>query len=284
MNNTYFSNSNFPSAVTTGGRCVMTIQKCNDDICQVRIDFLASTLAQPNPVGVCNSDSLVIVGGGGSVPTICGDNTGQHIYLDFNGNSTIEMITSTLDGLNVGRNWNYRITQIACACPTRAPSGCLMYYTSISGTVRSFNYGTTTTTNPVTNLLGTRELINENYGICVSMAPGYCSIEWSSCSANSFIVSDNEASISPPIPLFGNDCDADFVVIPNPYFPNGTRAPSDRICGNSFPTVISYSKPFVLTVVTNGNETSTLGPDVGNVGFCLNYRQILCTADSTILG
>lgn len=49
-------------------------------------------------------------------------------------------------------------------------------------------------------------------------------------------------------------------------------------------TITGYSKPFVLTVVTNGNETSTLGPDVGNIGFCLNYRQRLCTADTNVIG
>ncbi|XP_044758514.1 uncharacterized protein LOC123316484 [Coccinella septempunctata] len=283
LNNTYFSNINFPTSVTSGGRCVMTVQKCNADICQIRIDFLSSTLAQPNAIGVCNSDSLVITGGAGPVPVLCGDNTGQHIYLDFNGNSSIDLITSTLDGLNIGRNWNYKVTQIACSCPTRAPAGCLMYYTALSGTVTSFNYGASTAINPATNLLGTRELVNENYGICVAMSPGYCSIEWSACSDSSFIVSDNDAALNPPRPLFGEDCDADFVVIPNPFFPNGTAAPSDRICGNRFPTVITYSKPFVLTVVTNGNETSTLGPDVGNVGFCLNYRQRLCTADTAIM-
>lgn len=76
-------------------------------------------MAQPNAIGVCNRDALVISGGAGPVPVLCGDNTGQHIYLDFNGNSTIDIITSTLDGLNIGRNWNYKVTQIACSCPTR---------------------------------------------------------------------------------------------------------------------------------------------------------------------
>lgn len=114
-----------------------------------------------------------------------------------------------------------------------------MYYTALSGTVTSFNYGASTAINPATNLLGTRELVNENYGVCVAMRPGYCSIEWSSCTDSSFIVSDNDAALNPPRPLFGEDCDADFVIIPNPFFPNGTAAPSDRICGNRFPTLIS---------------------------------------------
>ncbi|KAK9881469.1 hypothetical protein WA026_016353 [Henosepilachna vigintioctopunctata] len=284
LNNTYFSNVNASTAIGSGGSCTMTIIRCNPDICQVRIDFLTSSLAQPNNIGVCNSDSLMITGGGGRVPIICGENNGQHIYVDFNGNNSIQMVTTTLEGLNIGRNWNYKITQIACGCPTKAPTGCLMYYTGLTGTVRSFNYGTATAFDPTTGLRGTRELVNENYGVCISMAPGYCSIEWSSCNANSFIVSDNDAAINPPQTLYGADCDADFVIIPNPFLPDGTAAPSDRICGNLFPTVISFSKPFVLTVVTNNNEMSALGPDTGNVGFCLNYRQRLCTANDNAMG
>lgn len=47
-----------------------------------------------------------------------------------------------------------------------APSGCLQYFNSTSGTVQSFNYGTAGLQN------GTRQIAGLNYGICIAMLPG----------------------------------------------------------------------------------------------------------------
>lgn len=47
-----------------------------------------------------------------------------------------------------------------------APSGCLQFYNQLSGTVRSFNYGSSSVLN------GTRQLAGMNYGVCVNMFPG----------------------------------------------------------------------------------------------------------------
>nr|XP_023015446.1 uncharacterized protein LOC111504952 [Leptinotarsa decemlineata] len=213
-NSTYFTNAAYPTPVTGSTRCTMTIQRCNPDICQVRIDFLNFNLAQPNAMGVCNSDALFVTGGGGSVPVICGENTGQHIYVDFNGNDTINLIiTTSATGPSLGRVWNFLVTQIACACPTRAPSGCLQFFNTTTGTVSSFNYGVgSNVIDPTTGLPGTRQLVNENYGICVGMLP-------------------------------------------------------------------ASSKPFVLTVVTNGDEVN----DVANTGFSLSFMQLPC-ANNMFLG
>lgn len=41
------------------------------------------------------------------------------------------------------RRWNIRIQQIPCDSTSKAPNGCLQYYNTVSGTVTSFNYGTT---------------------------------------------------------------------------------------------------------------------------------------------
>lgn len=156
-----------------------------------------------------------------------------------------------------------------------------MYYTALTGTVNSFNYGTAgNVIDPNTGVPGTRELVNENYGVCIAMAPGYCSIEWSEATDGSFMVSGNAmAGIGQ---VTGTDCTSDFVVIPDPFYPNGTMVGSDRFCGQQFPTVESFSKPFVLTVVTNGDEVN----DTQNRGFSLNYRQVPCptSAVSNVFG
>lgn len=127
-----------------------------------------------------------------------------------------------------------------------------MYYTELSGTVTSFNYGSTvsgaliTDTETGTTYPGTRELANLNYGVCIAMAPGYCSIQWSQSSGDvySFTVTNSTIglSVDPGLPadsIIGENCTTDFVVIPNPYYSNGTAVLGDRFCGNEFPTVTS---------------------------------------------
>ena len=125
-----------------------------------------------------------------------------------------------------------------------------MYYTDLTGTVNSFNYGTTLSGALVVNPAnmtrpGTRQLANENYGVCVQMQPGYCAIEWSQGpDSTSFTVSGDTAltDVTPGLPgnpMSGTMCDTDFVVIPNPTFTNGTMSATDRFCGNQFPTVTS---------------------------------------------
>lgn len=124
-----------------------------------------------------------------------------------------------------------------------------MYYTSLTGTVKSFNYGQTAASGTlVTNATGTRELANLNYGVCIEMQPGYCSIEWSQTSGDpySFTVTNDTITATgdgtvgtTAASLIGSNCTTDFVVIPNPYYTNGTAVNSDRFCGNGFPDVVS---------------------------------------------
>lgn len=119
-----------------------------------------------------------------------------------------------------------------------------MYYTSESGTVKSFNYGTTSSNALTINgTTGTRELANENYGVCIAMLPGYCSIVWSQSTTDSFTVSGDTEANSDIIGtqfavVLGENCTTDFVVIPDPYYVNGSAVNSDRFCGNAFPTVV----------------------------------------------
>ncbi|KAF7988917.1 hypothetical protein HCN44_007227 [Aphidius gifuensis] len=289
VNNTYFVNPGFYSSYEGGERCVITINKCNSNICQLRIDFLELSLSQPNGSGVCDYDFLLISGGSTSVPRICGDNSKQHVYVEFFENNPITISINTNAEYKFGRKWNLRIRQIACDSPWRAPTGCLQYYNTTSGSVTSFNYGTTT--NPRASILpplvGTRQLQNLNYGVCIRMALGYCTIEWSQSETNSFSISGDSSVVdyTPGIDYSssGVDCDHNYVIIPNPSI-NGSRETTDRYCGNGFSTKTSKSKPFVLYIVTNtdprangpSTDPNAPSPDLENRGFILNYRQILC--------
>jgi hypothetical protein len=247
-NNTYFISPDFPSPYTGGSTCTVTIQRCNPDICQIRIDFLTFSLAQPDATGNCVNDAFYVIGGASNVPVLCGENSGQHIYVDFNNGNDIQLILNTNAATSTAsRAWNFKITQIGCDCPTKAPTGCLQYYTALSGTVRSFNYGTTGLQN------GTRQLANENYGVCVEMQPGYCSITWSASSGDMYgftVTGDTNMAVGDGTvgtsagALSDGDCTTDFVVIPNPSYVNSSlMGPNtDRFCGNGFNSVTSKNK------------------------------------------
>lgn len=66
-----------------------------------------------------------------------------------------------------------------------APNGCLQYYTGITDTINSFNYGTGANTLLSASLVtGTRQIANLNYGICIRMEAGYCAIQYAQVSYN----------------------------------------------------------------------------------------------------
>ncbi|GLH10736.1 Uncharacterized protein GBIM_15643, partial [Gryllus bimaculatus] len=145
LNCTYFINPNYPSSYAGGTRCSLTINKCNTNICQVRLDFLEFSLASPDFNGVCATDFFTVTGGSSIVPRICGENTGQHIYVDFDeGAVPIQLSVDTTASVAFGRRWNIKVMQIPCDSPSR-----------------------------VVGVAGTRELANLNYGVCVRMNPAF---------------------------------------------------------------------------------------------------------------
>lgn len=75
---------------------------------------MALSLEQPDGNGNCITDSFQVVGGASTVPTICGENSGQHMYVYFNGDSDIKIIVSAV---SLGRFWNIKVAQIGCDCP-----------------------------------------------------------------------------------------------------------------------------------------------------------------------
>lgn len=277
-NNTYFYNSNYPSTFATGGRCSLTVKPCDANICQLRIDFLAFSLASPNGDGVCNMDSFTVTGGSSRVPRICGENSGQHVYVDFNGETPIIINVDTTGTFAFNRQFQFQVSQISCSLPTKAPSGCLQYYMEPQGTVQSFNYVSAGNSFPNSiGVPGTRQIANQEYGICVRMGASQCSITWSQVSSDiyAFTVTNDVGAVDPTllgtINVQSQDCNTDFVVIPNPNQGNGPMI-SDRFCGLGLVSTTSTVKPFVLYVVHNGNEDF----DIGNRGFHLSYLQNSC--------
>ena len=59
-NNSYITNPGYPSSYTTANTCSWTFKKSESDVCMIRLDFEALTLAAPqsgtNPNGACTTD------------------------------------------------------------------------------------------------------------------------------------------------------------------------------------------------------------------------------------
>jgi len=183
----------------TGG-CSLEICPCSSNICQMRLDFINFMITGPStsttPItgttngvitpgnGVpystqtqCLTDTFTVSGlgtGTNSPPTICGINTGEHMYADMeNGECNsldFQLGTAGIDAqLEGNRGWNIKITQIDCNSELLAPQGCTQYfYGSDSQEVRSYNF----------NGGNGLHLANQNQNVCVRRERGNCKICW----------------------------------------------------------------------------------------------------------
>lgn len=92
----------------------MRVEPAGDGVCQLRIEFLDFSLAPPNGDGTCNTDVISISGSATQVPLLCGENSGQHIIVDFIDSNPITITVKATAGYTFDRNWNIRVVQISC--------------------------------------------------------------------------------------------------------------------------------------------------------------------------
>jgi len=221
--------------------------------------------------GLCMADRVSINGAAGTVPSnLCGDLSGQHMYLDYGSSDRITVSVITDGGaLPQSRLWNVRIIYIDCNSLSRAPDGCLQYYMSATGEVKMFGY-------PMAP-----HLADLDYTVCVRSEDGAGSIVWSPCAseppAQSFLLT-GMALTDPTMGMPGASgmCSTDYVLImtDDPAVP--VVKMDDRYCGNALAAMMppfivrSIAKPFIMRVRTDSTEAMT---DMMNTGFCLAFRQ-----------
>lgn len=63
---------------------------------------------------MCNTDVLTITGGSSAVPNLCGENTGQHVFVNFNADDAIIVSITATASYTFSRNWHMKIAQINC--------------------------------------------------------------------------------------------------------------------------------------------------------------------------
>ncbi|CAG7640711.1 unnamed protein product [Allacma fusca] len=266
-NHTYFQSRNFPTEFQPNRLeiCTVDILRKSDNICQVKIDFLSTSLEGGDSNGICKVDAVLISGTPGSYgtvpPNICGPLANQSIYVDFGDSDKLSLsIITNGEASQNARSWNIKFTYIRCE--NAAPTGCLQYFTGAAGHVKILGY-------PQSPHLG--ELA---YSVCIRAERGARSILWSRCSEEDEDTSFwlNEGPVSKGIKAIKN-CPGDYVVILSTVSAIPT---TDRYCGNSLSSissklgVTSFEKPFLLRVRTDGLETPS---EDGNTGFCLQWRQ-----------
>lgn len=228
-NETYFVSPSYPNIHTERldpPVCIFTLQRDNLiqkwPVCQIRIDFDEFALAPPIN-GTCGgrTDAFVISGASNFNATglpekgICGDLSGQHMYINVDPDDTTEpllMVVDTSNEQRYPRKWSIRIRQVPCTSPFKAPPGCLQFHSTSQGTIESFNFKGMNRGRPSGGLAGTNYQYpggpsgtqfdpsspisqqqnfqiqnlfpNPNYfsgmsyGICIAQQPKSCGIKW----------------------------------------------------------------------------------------------------------
>merc|ERR1711997_646715 len=203
-NNTYIRNPGYPSSYTptSTGTCTVTIKKVSDDVCQLRLDFQALSLATAAATGLC-SDSLAATGDSGqNPPTICGSNTGYHMYVEFGATSTDDIELVTTYGDTSTKSWNILARQIACTSSWKAPTDCVQYFTGVSGTVQNYNFGG-------------QLLQSQTYDNCIRQEKGYCRIQWQQNSATTPDTFQLDTVANTALAPAANICPLSYVTIPD---------------------------------------------------------------------
>ncbi|XP_046404135.1 uncharacterized protein LOC124169542 [Ischnura elegans] len=275
--------------------CSLRVNVYDRRVTQLRLDFETFKLDQPTisganpganiyPPYLCNNDTFTVsspstgLSGNLGFENLCGENSGQHIYVPVNattGSATVELAFHLADrtqysGL-IQPQWKIRITQIDCCAPDTkdlcAPQGCLQYYPERTGQFESFNYN-----NGNGHYQGYL-----NYAICFKRYDGVCSIQYTSTgfqlAANNLMNSYGTAgcNLATTDPTMPNS--QDYLFIPDARVdPTGTM--DSLFCGDSirnYTTRTSAPGPMYVFFHTDGlAEEAMLGPEIG---FQMRYSE-----------
>jgi len=309
-NCTHVQNDGFPTALTGTAQaalpnCNYQINKAQADVCSLRLDFLTFNIQAGNfaavnqaaggtmdSLGACRDTFAVITntnGAQGGVPVICGQNEGQHIYIDIGPSETATTtIGFTFMALAATRSWEIKVTQLECGNPMTPPDGCLQWHTGSAGQLTTFNFAG--------NGL---HLANQNYNICIRQEMGMTCTVYTVCAAIAGQGSPYSLSyVAPAIAVgaTGSSCTLDFIEIAGSSETCGATALNNKYCGDVLTTSVApqaagtfthnpicdCTLPFRVGIFTDGvmNAAGAALEDVGvggmlpGRGVCLDYKQI----------
>jgi len=267
------------SLTTTFDPLEYTIKKVDNSICDIRLDFETFQIQGPADESQNCPDTLMITTNTAQqIPTICGQNMGEHMYIDVGTEATDEVkLNFAFQNAAATRSYSIKVNQIPCNSDYSPDNRCLQWYTAKSGTIRSFNYE------------GNQHLPDQNYEICIRPAAGSCCIEYLPCASM-----NGEETFQLTLPIgagmpganIGNMCTSDLLRIDTLQQCDSGNAGAtiDRVCGNRFniagefagPNSINApacdcTRPFHINFITDGVAAAMV-----ERGFCLDYQQLPC--------
>ncbi|EFX82921.1 hypothetical protein DAPPUDRAFT_316207 [Daphnia pulex] len=254
IDNTYWLSPSMGIGSSSTSSCSVTVKlnaklpEQGKAVCQVRLNFIMFSIGQPDPESVCSTDTFEVLGASNRIPTICGDNEGQHMYLNVPPSSTsptdLQLTVTFGANSNSLRGWNVLISMIPCDSANLAPPDCLQYFIARTGMVKSFNWRDVAGT-------ATRQLANQDYSICFRTTPGVtktlcmtpCTVTatgskaFSVSTAMTTPTADAVAAVERDVSQLSSlNCNNDFLIIPEGYnIGNPTAVLNmafDRYCGH----------------------------------------------------
>jgi len=276
-NVTYIQSEGFPTAVlgvdpVTAATRAFAVQG-GENICQVRFDFDTAVFRQPTG-GACTNQDIITVTQttttiGNGFTELCGTLSGQHIYVENDGANPAATLNIATDNTVFARMWKILVRTIECDSPSKAPGGCLQYFTGTSGNIVSFNGGETAAM--LDDLL---------YNVCIRREANMCSYTVREArTANAGAMPDAFQLGTTATALVGiPNCDTSsaaggaWIVIPNafvnsPVYCGSALSPTDT---NTVGSPVTGIGP--ITVVTVGEENA----GGANTRFDLIYSQLSC--------
>eukprot|EP00095_Tigriopus_kingsejongensis_P006195 maker-scaffold252_size238019-snap-gene-1.34 protein:Tk06195 transcript:maker-scaffold252_size238019-snap-gene-1.34-mRNA-1 annotation:"hypothetical protein SINV_00302" len=257
-NSSYLQNPGYPDLYDKAEAVTYTVKKVSSKICSLRLDFEEFTIlgipgTEELDTDICQ-DAFDVKGVlEQKIPTICGENTNQHMYVEL-GPSKDE--TAALNFIfddaatSSMRKWNIQVSQLRCDQDTIPPQGCLQYFTGVTGRITTFNFANSKEIH----------LPNQDYSICFRPEVGFCCVQYRTCSdvdpLESFSLSLKPADSA----SHDSTCTEDFS--------NGAGVGfNNRYCGAIFSAqseatvhsgVCSCLSPFTVGIFTDeGNDVTT---------------------------
>ncbi|XP_036219434.2 uncharacterized protein [Bactrocera oleae] len=280
-----------PAQQFSTSTCQYTIRRQSNHVCQLLIRFQHFELQQPTTDAITNTlsctDSFTV-----GRFTLCGDNSGQHIYIPFVGESAA--LNFNLPSRSSQSNWHLIVEQLECPpAPSHladtlppliggmvkdlldlrnvfskfisdidllAPAGCDQYYTEPSGQIKSFNYRDGINTHYMTNL---------KYTICIKQTMTANLVEYivNKFSLSSELATEFYNEACRPF-IFTEGRQSDYLMILNSHFADNAAIQPTYFCGQGLTAgqVVIGFRPFIMHFSSDEQWHSE------ETGFSIEYR------------
>jgi len=266
QNTSYITNPTYPTAMTATSdtTCAYTVTPLSTDICQLRLDFVDFDIADTTDGSAACVDSFVVTSGSGrTYPTQCGTLTGQHLYTETGRVTSGQTLTFTIKATTGSGKWKILVRQIECSATWKAPNDCSQYFTGLSGSLKSPNFG------------GGTQLWSQDLTYCIRREHGYCAVGYGPTQGNS-ATDTFGLKIGSTAALVGASASGEAAHIsipggiPDSVFSGGILAVGGAHVDTSDTVIYQQGGFFGLTYQT------TAASQASTTGFDLTYTQIPC--------